>query len=186
MGKYWIVTVVGGALALAGAAAYFLRPDAPSAVSQHATSAGELATRAEGLAARMRESPQDAAGWAMLGRSYAALGRFEDSAAAFERAAELTPTDAQLLADYADVAAVNQGKKFQGKPEALLARALAAQPGNPKALWLSGTALFQKADYAGAAREWRRLLAAVPADSPAARSARRSIAEAERRAAARN
>ena len=186
MTKSRIVAVVAGALALAGAALYFQSPDAPSAASLHATSAGELAARVDGLAARMRESPQDAAGWAMLGRSYAALGRFEDSAAAFERAAELAPADAQLLADYADVAAVTQGNKFQGKPEALLARALAAQPANAKALWLSGTALFQKADYAGAAREWRRLLAAVPPDSPTARSARRSIGEAERRAAARN
>ena len=46
--------------------------------------------------------------------------------------------------------------------------------------------MFEKGDYAAAAGRWRRLLPLVPADSPVARTARRRIAEAERRAAAGN
>lgn len=180
-----VAAALVAALPLAAAGWYLWDRD-PAPRAQHATNSQQLSDRVAGLAERMRESPQDAAGWAMLGRSYAALGRFEDSAAAFERAAELAPTDAQLLADYADVAAVTQGTKFQGKPEALIARALAADPRNPKALWLSGAAMFEKGDYAAAAGRWRRLLPLVPADSPVARTARRRIAEAERRAAAGN
>ena len=66
------------------------------------------------------------------------------------RAVQRLPNDSRLLADYADVAAMAQGRRLQGKPEALIARALAADPRNVKALSLAGTAAFEKGDYAGA------------------------------------
>ena len=50
----------------------------------------------------MRANPADPRGWALLGRSYAALGRYEDAARAFAQAAERAPDDAAILADYAD------------------------------------------------------------------------------------
>lgn len=163
------------------------RPAARATALPHETKPEALEARVERLAERMREAPENAGGWVLLARSYAALGRFAESAAAFERAVELQrPADAQVLADYADVAAMVQDRKFDGKPEALIARALATQPTNLKALSLSASAHFQKGDYAGAVRQWRRLLALVPPDSPAGQSARRGIAYAERLAAARN
>jgi cytochrome c-type biogenesis protein CcmH len=91
------------------------------------------------------------------------------------------PNDSRLLADYADVAAMAQGRRLQGKPEALIARALAADPRNVKALSLAGTLAFEKGDYAGAIEKWRSILALVPAGSDAERSLRASIADAERR-----
>ncbi|HEU5176128.1 MAG TPA: hypothetical protein VFU24_01615, partial [Burkholderiales bacterium] len=57
------------ALPLAGAGWYLLARD-PAPKAQHASNPQQLSDRVAGLAERMRESPQDAAGWAMLGRSY--------------------------------------------------------------------------------------------------------------------
>lgn len=183
--RSWLPLSGVAAAVLAAAGLYYalLSPVASPPAPQHASDASQLSGRVERLASRMRDSPRDAAGWGTLARSYAALGRFEDSAAAFEHAAGLAPGDAQLLADYADVAAVTQRNKFKGKPAALIARALAADPMNPKALWLSAAAEFESGDYAAAAGQWRRMLSVVPADSAVARSARRAIAEAERRVA---
>lgn len=169
-----------GLYALVGTPAAF-SPKAPAAVAPHAIGPEQIQAMVARLAARLRENPEDADGWMMLGRSYAMLGRFQDSAHAFERAIERRPADANLLADAADVIAMTQGKRLQGRPEALIARALATDPNHVKALALSGTAAFEKGDYPGAAAQWRRILELVPPDSDAARSARGSIADAERR-----
>jgi cytochrome c-type biogenesis protein CcmH len=130
------------------------------------------------LAARLKENPEDAEGWAMLGRSYAVLGRFPESAEAYARAAERTPRDAQLLTDWADALAMAQGRSLEGEPEKLLARALAIDPSNVKALMLAGTAAFNRKDYRGAVRLWERILSAVPSDSEIADRVRASVAEA--------
>lgn len=172
--------------AVVAGVAYWMAGGRPAANAPHPTSVERMAPMVERLAGKLEQAPQDGAAWATLARSYAALGRFEDADAAFARAEKLLPADAQLLADYADVAAVLQGKRLQGRPEALIARALAAEPRNLKALYLSGTLMLERGQYAAAAQQWRRMLALVPPESSAGRAARRGIAEAERRAAAGN
>jgi len=147
----------------------------------HAISSDQLNAMVTRLAERMRTTPEDTDGWIMLARSYAALGRYAESAAAYEQAVQRLPNDSGLLADYADVAAMAQGRRLQGKPEALIERALAADARNVKALSLSGTVAFEKGNYAGAIEQWRKILALVPAGSDAERSVRASIADAERR-----
>ncbi len=147
----------------------------------HAASQEQLLAMVAALAERMRATPEDSDGWIMLARSYSALGRYADASLAFERALQRVPEDARLLADYADVAAMAQGRRLAGKPEALIQRALAVDPQNLKALSLSGTAAFEKGDYATATEQWRKLLALAPPGSPLERSVRGSIADAEKR-----
>jgi len=60
-----------------------------------------------------------------------------------------------------------------------IARALAVEPDNVKALLLAGTAAFNRNDYAGAVRHWERAQGAVPQESEMAQSLRASIAEAQ-------
>lgn len=130
------------------------------------------------LAARLKDNPEDAEGWMMLGRSYAVLGRFGDSSEAYAKAVARVPNDAQLLADYADSLAMAQGRTLQGEPDKLVKRALAVDPNNVKALVLAGTAAFDRNDRAGAIRYWERALAVLPAESDMAQRVRASIAEA--------
>ena len=87
----------------------------------------------------------------------------------------------QLLADYADVLAMTQGRRLQGEPEALVARALAADPNHVKALALAGSAAFERGEYRAAIRHWQLLLTRVPANVDFARSIRGGIAQAEER-----
>jgi len=131
------------------------------------------------LAQRMETNPEDGRGWVMLARSYGAVGRWDDAAAAYAKAEALFPQDAQLLADYADTLAMAQGQRLQGKPEALVQRALKADSSNLKALALAGTAGFERGDYAKAIEYWQRMLPLLPPESEMGNSVRSSIQEAQ-------
>ena len=155
---------------------------APQAAAQPAVTEADVVAMVEKLAQRMQAQPDDAKGWLMLGRSYAALQRFPDSAKAYARAAALTPNDAQLLVDYADVlAAVAQSAA--GEPTKLITRALQIDPGNLKALALAGSAAFERKDFAGAITYWTQARATAPAGSEFAQGLDSSLAEARAAAA---
>jgi cytochrome c-type biogenesis protein CcmH len=133
------------------------------------------------LAQRLSGEDRDAEGWALLARSYGAMQRFEDAAAAFARATALAPRDAQLLADHADALAVVQGSAL-GEPQRLIDRALRADPRNLKALALAGSAAYERGEALQAAQHWERARELAPADSPFAAAMARN---AERARAAR-
>lgn len=158
-------------------------PDAPARVTapeagSHSVSAGQIETMVANLAQRLKTQPDDAEGWMMLGRSYTALGRYPDAVIAFRRALALVPADATLLADFADVLGMAQGKRLAGEPAQLVQRALDVDPRHVKALALAGSVAFEARDYEAASGYWERLVAVVPAESEIARSVRGSIAQA--------
>jgi len=130
------------------------------------------------LAARMKERPDDVEGWIMLARSYTVLGRYADAVPAYRRATELQPQSASLFADYADTVAAT--KRTANNPEsiALIERALAIDPGHPKALALAGTVDFDRGDYARAIERWQLILERVPAESELGQQITGSIADA--------
>ena len=117
----------------------------------------------ERLALRLKEQPGDIEGWVILGRSNAVLGRHDASAAAFKQALALRPDDAMLMAHYADALATAR-QSFSGEPERLVASALTIDPNNLKALALSGSAAFDRADYAAALRQWETMARLAPSD----------------------
>ncbi len=135
------------------------------------------------LAARMKANPEDPRGWALLGRSYAVLGRFDESAAAYAQATQRAPDEPALLADYADSLSMAQGS-LQGKPTEIVARALALDPHNQKALALAAASASERQDYDAALDYWRVLAADLPADSDAAREVSDVIADTLRKKAA--
>jgi len=146
--------------------------------SPHSTSFDAIRTMADQLATRLKDNPDDGAGWAMLARSYNVLGRFAEAADAYARAEKLLPPDAQLLADHADALAMSQGQKLDGEPLAILRRALKIDPANFKALALMGTAAFDRKDYKGAIDYWEKVIRTAPADSEFTQSLQASLEEA--------
>ena len=154
-------------------------PDAFNpAADPHAITAQQLEGMVERLAAKLRESPEDVEGWRLLGRSYAVLGRFAESAEAYAKAAARSPNDAQLLVDFADALAMARGQRLDGEPEKLIARALELDPANLKGLALAGTAAYARKDYRKAAAFWEKMLPLVPPDSEDARAIRANVEEA--------
>ena len=139
----------------------------------------QIVAMVDSLAQRLKARPDDADGWALLARSYQALGRFPEAADAYAHADALIPDNAALLADYADVLAMAQGRKLAGKPAALAQRALAIDPNHRKALALAATAALEARDLDGALAYWRRLLAQFPQASDDAKQVTAIIAEIE-------
>jgi cytochrome c-type biogenesis protein CcmH len=125
----------------------------------------QIVDMVEGLAKKVRERPDDPKGWALLARSMAALGRFKESADAYERLAKLAPDDPQVLADYADSLGMAQGKTLVGRPYELVKKALRIDPKHPKALALAATAAMDSNDYAGALGYWGELASILPPGS---------------------
>ncbi len=132
------------------------------------------------LAAKLEENPGDVEGWKLLGRSYTVLGRYPQAVAAYAKAAERAPRDAQLLADFADALAMARGQRLAGEPERLVARALEIDAKNLKALALAGSAAYERQDYARAAELWSRMLPLVAPGSEDARSIAENVEEAKK------
>ncbi|MGI9024193.1 MAG: tetratricopeptide repeat protein [Burkholderiaceae bacterium] len=141
----------------------------------------QIAQMVDKLAERMKSRPDDTEGWTMLARSYTVLGRYAEAVPAYRHATQLEPKNAGLLADFSDaLATANQG---HATPEslALLDRALALDPRQPKALALAGTIAFERGDYAGAALQWQKIADALPPDSEFRQQVQANVDEARRR-----
>lgn len=145
-------------------------------------SAEEIDRMVAGLAAKLEKEPDNLKGWVMLARSYKALGRVPEAEKAYGRAFKLVETDANLLADYAEVLALNAGGSLEGKPAKLIEQALKLDPDSGQALVLAGTLAYERADFAKAADYWERLLKQLPPESEDAKSVAESITKARAQA----
>ena len=132
----------------------------------------------EARAQRGETRPEDGPAWAMAGRTLASLQRFKEADQAFARALALTPNDANLLADRADILSLLQGQNPEGEPMRLIERALRVDPNQPKALALAGSVAFKRGDMATAITHWRRAIANLPPESEFARGLTQSLQEA--------
>jgi len=144
----WIVALALVAIVPAATLAGYLAIGQPDAIGATAArtraSDADVIAMIERLAQRMREQPDDPKGWVLLGRSYAALQRFDDSARAYEQAARRLPNDADVLADWADALGMAQGRTLAGRPAELVRQALAIDPKHPKSLALAASAAGQE------------------------------------------
>ena len=154
---------------------------AGSALASQEAAVAQMRERIADLTARLAKTPEDGQGWAVLGRSYAALGEYRQAADAFARADPLVPNDAQLLADHADALAMAQERRLSGEPARLLLRALKVDPNNIKALLLAGTAAFEIGLFKQAVDTWERAERLAPQDTELVASLRKSIEEAKTR-----
>lgn len=180
---------VGIAAFAAGGYAWLGQPEGLSAgpgnasaqsAPAHEVAAGTIEAMTERLAQRLAGQPDDAEGFAMLGRSYTALGRRAEAVTAFRRVVALRPRDGQALADLADAVATQAGG-LDGEPERLIAQALVAEPAQPKARALAATVAFNRGDMPTAIRHWQEALRSLPASSDFARQIEGAIAEAQQR-----
>ena len=153
-------------------------PPAAAASAPAAPDNEQITAMVERLAARLKDKPDDATGWAMLGRSYMALNRPADALLAYRTAVKLKPQDASALADLADVLALTQGSELAGEPTRLIDQALAIEPDNLKALALAGAAAYNRRDFRQAVTYWDRVVKVGPADNPMVEQARSGAASA--------
>lgn len=121
----------------------------------------------EKLAGELQSRPDDLQGWLKLARSYGVLGETDKASDAYERAAKLKPDDPSIPLAEAELLIGSRPIEEPFSPEALdaLHRAAALRPDDPAVLWYGGLAAAKDRDFATATEDWRKLLAALPADS---------------------
>jgi cytochrome c-type biogenesis protein CcmH len=164
-------TVVGlAALLPAGALAVYYTVGAPSAITGVPTlataaigphSAADLATAVIRLQARVKQVPGDLNSWIMLGRTLAALGRFEPAEDAFHHAVALAPTRPELHAELGEVLVLAAEGRVTPAAQAEFAKA----PKDPRSRFYEAEADAQRGDIAGAKKALQALLADAPADA---------------------
>lgn len=139
----------------------------------------QILQMAKQLEDRLKTDPNNAQGWVFLARTYGALNRLADAKNAFNKALTLDPKNSDTLADLADLVAY-ENKSMNGQALELIDQSLAANPKNPKALALKGTAAFEKGDYAGAIKNWELAIPNLgPNEAAFAQGLNASIAEAK-------
>lgn len=159
----------------------------PSAINQQSvqqtnnldSAAAQIEPILKSLREKLDKDPNDVAGWALLGRAYGKLHRYDEAIFAFDKAEKLTPDDAQLLTDYAVVLAMANDHKVEGKPETLVFRALEIDPHLPNALMLGASIAYKHQDYRTAIELWETLLPDLPVGSEIASSVETSLTKAK-------
>ena len=191
IGRRWLAPLMIGALLPVISVALYMRLgstdglDVDAYLQRQAASitADDVAQMTARLEQHVEQNPNDAEGWAMLGRARWALQQFDASAQAWRRAAELRPNDADILTNYAEALALGAQGSLEGEPGRLLERALKADPTHPKALALSGSAAFARNDYSAAIGYWQKLLSISAGDAQLSEALETGIAEAKARLA---
>jgi cytochrome c-type biogenesis protein CcmH len=135
------------------------------------------------LVRHLARNARDGRAWVLLARIDFDADRFTDAATAYAKALDASPkvaADPAIWCEYADALGMAQGGSLAGKPRELIERALALSASHPKALEMAGSAAYGQGDYEGAVRNWRMLLAQLPAGSQRYRELAAAIERAER------
>jgi len=140
----------------------------------------QIEAMVQALADRLKSQPNDAVGWGMLARSYAALGRHAQSLPAYVKALALNQNDTTLMVDYADALALQQGRSLAGEPMVWVRKALAIDPSQPKGLLLAGSDAFDRKDFAQAAKDWTAVARGGDTENPLVKHALAGLEEIKR------
>ena len=125
--------------------------------AQNPAAAPDVAAMVAKLEARLRDDPNDAAGWLMLGRSYVALERLDDAIVAYDHAHRLDLGNAEAALGLGEAMSLRAGGNITPEAAKLFEQALAVEPGNPKALLYGGFAAAARGDVAAARTRWLAL-----------------------------
>ena len=138
---------------------------AEMAIDTDAIKMAEINKMVSGLAEKLKNHPDDAQGWLMLGRSYDVLEQHTQAIEAFAHAYQLLGDQPEILLLYADALGYVNDRNLTGKTSELIFKALALEPDNMKALWLGGMAKAQQGDAVTATTLWKKLEALLPPGS---------------------
>ena len=132
------------------------------------------------LADKLKQNPDDAEGWTLLGRAYEATQRFDQARDALKHAYDLAKGDPDVAVAYAEALALSSPtRRIEGEPRQILDAALKAAPDNQRGLWLLGISEYQGKKYDNAIAAWKHLLGVLPKDSDIIPSVQQQIARAE-------
>ena len=141
-----------------------LQLDTPAASDE--VTVPDVGSMVEGLAARLKDNPDDLQGWLMLARSYTVLEDLAKAREAIDNAVRLAPDNTDVLAQQAHVVRAANGGQDNEESVAIMRHVLEIAPDNMDALWVVGGAEADAGNTAKARELLERLLARIPEDNP--------------------
>lgn len=146
------------------------------AVLQTIKSPAELIDR---LKARLKENPESARGWYLLGRLYASQDSWTEARDAFFKAHRLELENESATINYAQSLWQLNQQQFNEQIRDLFKEVLQKHPNQPDALAMLAMDAFTGHDYQLAIDYWQHLLKLAPQQSEEAEIIRKAIAKAE-------
>ena len=178
----WVLLALALPLAAAGLYWSIGNPDAMlSETQQEAKALASLESMVGKLEAKLAAQPDNPEGWVMLSRSYAAMGRIDDAARAFEKVGPSLEQNPDLMTTYAEILLQQTQGDFAGRPRELIAKALARDPNHIQGLLLAGPDAMESGRPALAVELWQRLLKQLEPGSEDARMIQSAIESARAR-----
>ncbi len=145
-----------------------LTTDSLISSSQNSTtenSATQKAPPVEVLVAQLEEklaaNPGDIEGWALAGKTYMSLGRFNEAERAYRTLNQLVGDDPHALTAWADAALMANDGVFSPQIRARVERALELRPEYDNALWIAALEAESRGGYDRALKYLERLLPLV-------------------------
>jgi cytochrome c-type biogenesis protein CcmH len=136
----------------------------------------DIPAAVETLAKQLAAKPDDAAGWAMLARSYTMLGELDKAEAASRHVAALRAKDPRGLGAEAEDLVVAAHGVVTRRARELFEGALAIDAADPRARFYLGLARAQAGEGRAALDDWLRLEADTRPDAPWLEGLRANIA----------
>ncbi len=118
------------------------------------------------LQRRATERPDDPEIWQRIAVGLGALGRFDESVAAWRRVMRLTNDAAAFAGPFAEALVYEAQGSVTAEARALFERARAADPNDFRARFYLGLAKQQGGDPRAALQEWADMIALAPSDAP--------------------
>ncbi|HUB13268.1 MAG TPA: c-type cytochrome biogenesis protein CcmI [Acetobacteraceae bacterium] len=178
-------------LVLGGATGLYLHfgspslPDAPfnGRLAQHEADAAhgqhmDMHQAAQALEQKLQASPNDGAGWVLLGRTEAMLGDWQKATDAYRQAVGLGRTSPDVMAGYGEMQVLAAGGIVPPAAHAAFTAVLAADPKNEVARYYLAVADAQAGEDKRAIDRWLALAADLPEDSAMREAIGRGVAEA--------
>jgi len=149
--------------------------------AENNTSNMSIESMLERVKQRLRDNPEDAEGWFILGRTMLSMQQIDQAVTAFQRTYDLVGDEPGVMFTLADALALQNDGSMAGEPENLVARGLEIAPNDPTGLWLSGLAAEQHKDYKTAHARWARMLPLIAGDAGSSAEVRRLLGILEKR-----
>ena len=170
--------IIAAAIAI-GAAGYsvYKRNFSPETAAIAPPTQAEIGSSIASLEAKLKENPDDAEGWRMLGWALFETGKFAESAGAYKRATQLGPKKAEYFSSLGEALVLAGKGDVPTDAKAAFDAAIALDAKDPRARYFLAVAKDISGDHKGAIDDWFALLNETPPGAPWEGDVRRIITE---------
>lgn len=150
-------------------------PAGPNTAAEATSNAPDVGTMITQLEAKLKDNPNDAEGWRMLGWAFFETGRYAESAAAYARATQIDPKKGEYWSSLGEAKVLAGPGDVPADAKAAFERALALDPKDPRARYFLAVAKDIGGDSKGAVADWIGLLRDSPPGAPWEADVRRLV-----------